>query len=129
LGDVRLQVSANFHLGVAYYSLGDYYRSIVCFRRNVEVLEGDLSRGHMSEPGVRSVASRTWLVWSLAELGAFAEGIMRGEEGLQIAKAGDERLRLLNAEAGLGLLYLCKGDLHRAIPMLERGLERCQRWH
>ncbi len=128
LGDVRLQVSANFHLGVAYYSLGDYRRAIVCLRRNVEVLEGELPRGHMGGPGVRSVASRTWLVWSLAELGAFAEGIMRGEEGVQIAEAGDEPLHLINADAGLGILYLCKGDLHRAIPMLERGLERCQRW-
>jgi hypothetical protein len=27
---------------------------------------------------------------------------------------------------GVGFLYLRKGDLHKAIPLLERGFERCQ---
>jgi hypothetical protein len=30
------------------------------------------------------------------------------------------------AYAGLGSLYLCKGDLHQAISALEHGLRICQ---
>ena len=34
-----------------------------------------------------SVRSRSWLVCSLAELGAFAEGMACGEEAVRIAEA------------------------------------------
>jgi tetratricopeptide (TPR) repeat protein len=128
LGNSRLQVATNFHLGAAHYSLGDYRRAIDVLRRNVESLEGELLSGRFDGPSLSSVVSRTWLVWSLAELGAFAEGIAYGAEGIRIAEAIDRPDSLINAYAGVGILYLRKGDLQQAIPLLERGFALYQDW-
>jgi tetratricopeptide (TPR) repeat protein len=76
-----------------------------------------------------SVYSRTWLVASLAEVGAFAEGIARGEEEVRIAESVDQPLSFVHGSFGVGLPYLRKGDLDKAIPVLERGLELCQTWN
>jgi tetratricopeptide (TPR) repeat protein len=62
----------------------------------------------------------------LAELGAFAEGITIGEEGIRIAEAFDNSMNRASAYSNVGDLYLRKGDLHKAIAVLERGIELCQ---
>jgi tetratricopeptide (TPR) repeat protein len=64
----------------------------------------------------------------LAEVGAFAEGLARGEESLRIAEAVDHPHSLINACRGIGHVYLHKGEWHQAIPWLERGLEVCRVW-
>jgi len=56
----------------------------------------------------------------------FAEGRVLGEEGLQIAETVAHPSSLMWAAYGLGLLSLCKGDLPRALPLLERALGICQ---
>jgi tetratricopeptide (TPR) repeat protein len=73
-----------------------------------------------------AVISRTWLVWCLAEMGTFAEGLVHGEEAIRIAEGVDHPYSLISAYYGLGLLHLRQGDLHQAIPMLERSLRLCQ---
>ncbi len=128
LGMLRLQVATNFHLGAAYYSLGAYRQTIDALRPNVESLETELLRGRSDAPSLRSVVSRTWLVWSLAELGAFPEGIAYAEEGMRIAEQIDRPDSLINAYSGAGFLYLRQGALPRAIPLLERGFGLYQDW-
>jgi tetratricopeptide (TPR) repeat protein len=60
------------------------------------------------------------------EVGAFAEGLSRGEEGVQVAEAVDEPFSLITAYIGIGMLYLRKGDLLKATPVLERALGICE---
>jgi tetratricopeptide (TPR) repeat protein len=43
-----------------------------------------------------------------------------------VAERTDDTASLIAAYRDLGHLYLCKGDLHRAISVLERGLGLCQ---
>jgi tetratricopeptide (TPR) repeat protein len=74
-------------------------------------------------PGFPFVVSRFWLGACLARLGQFAEGLAHGEEGVRIAEALDQRYTLTGACCEVGLAYLRKGDLDRAIAMLERGRE------
>jgi tetratricopeptide (TPR) repeat protein len=126
IGDVDLQVATQGLLGQAYYFLGDYHRAADILRRNVASLECELLRERFGLPNPASVFSRTWLVASLAELGAFAEGIARGEEAVRIAESIDQPGRVVQASFGIGLLHLRKGDLDKAIAALERGLELCQ---
>ena len=78
---------------------------------------------------VHSVVSRRWLVQALAETGAFAAGIARGEEGIRIAETADHPYSLANICSGVGYLYVCKGDFQQAIPFLARGLELCRVWN
>jgi class 3 adenylate cyclase/tetratricopeptide (TPR) repeat protein len=126
LGDFALQVMANFFVGSAYHALGDYRRAMDFFSRNVASLTGALIRERFGMTGLPSAMSRTWLVSCLAELGEFAEGTARGEEAVQIAESVDHPFSLTQACFGLGDLYLRKGDLHKALPVLERGLGLCR---
>jgi len=129
LGDFPLQVRTNFYLGQAYHDLGDYRRAMDVLRRTIAALEGELMRKRLGMAGLPSVFVRTWLVWCLAELGAFAEGMARGEEGVRIAEAVDHPFSMIVAYCGVGVLSLRKGDLHQAIAVLERGLGVCQDSH
>ena len=129
LHDFSLDVSTNAYVGQVYHVRGDYRRAATLFRRNVEALVGDRVRERFGLPQPPSVHSRTCLVWCLAELGEFAEGIVRGEEALRIAEAVDQPLSLTVAYSGLGSLYVRKGDLEKAIPLLERGLELGRAWN
>jgi class 3 adenylate cyclase/tetratricopeptide (TPR) repeat protein len=126
LGDFGLKVVANTYLGVVYIAQGDYRRAIEFLSWNVASLEGDLIRERFGLTGFPSVLSRSYLGWSHAERGEFAEGTARGEEGIWIAEAADHPFSLIIAHWGVGLLYLRKGDLHKAISVLEGSLRLCQ---
>jgi class 3 adenylate cyclase/tetratricopeptide (TPR) repeat protein len=128
LGDTALQVVTHLFLGRAYYGLGDYPRAIDLLRQNVVSLDEARLREHFSLPGLPAVLSRDVLARCLAEVGAFAEGLARGEESLRIAEAVDDPHSLINACRGMGHVYLHKGAWHQAIVWLERGLEVCRVW-
>jgi tetratricopeptide (TPR) repeat protein len=65
------------------------------------------------------------LLWALAEVGEFTEGVSRGEEGSRIAEAAEDLTYLILACLGVGRLCLRQGDVHQAISVLERGLRLC----
>jgi class 3 adenylate cyclase/tetratricopeptide (TPR) repeat protein len=128
LGDAVLQVVMHLFLGRAYSALGDYAQAIDLLRQNLVSLEGALLWEHFSLPALPSVTSRTQLAQCLAELGAFTEGLAHGEEGLRIAEAVDNPFSLIQACLSVGHVYLRKGELHQAIPRLERGRDVCRVW-
>ncbi len=121
-GNFNLNVQATFRLGQTYHSLGDYPRAIEFLRANVATLEGDLVCERCGMAGFPSVFSRTWLAWSLAERGEFAEAITLAKEGIRIAEDANHLYTLSLAIFGLGKVHLLKGDLDTAVPVLERGL-------
>jgi class 3 adenylate cyclase/tetratricopeptide (TPR) repeat protein len=133
VADIALQVEGNYRLGQVYWSLGDYRQAIACFERNVVCLKGDLIRERFGMPGLPSVNSRAWMVWCLAEQGAFAEAMERGEDVVHLAEAlaeaMDHPFSLSTAHWGVGHLYLRRGDLDKAIPAFERALEVSQVGH
>ena len=126
LGDVALQVHANQRLGRVYLNLGDYCQATDVLKRNVASLEGKLLWEHFGEVNPPSVQSRGWLVRCLAELGEFAEGIAYAGEAVRLAEAVGQPFGLIQICDGVGSLYLRKGHLHEAIPLLERGLALCK---
>jgi tetratricopeptide (TPR) repeat protein len=123
-GDVTLQVETHFYLGQAHHALGDYHRSSDLLRQTLEALEGDLSRRRF---GVfYALVAHTWLVWCLAETGAFTEGITLVQGMLRTAEEGDNLVSRIGASFGSAHLYLRKGELDKAIAVCERGLELCE---
>jgi tetratricopeptide (TPR) repeat protein len=124
---VAVQVLATYILGHVYHLLGDYRQAIELLRRNLACPEGELLYPSFSAPP--SVTSRTSLVNCLAELGEFAEGIARSEEGVRIAEAIADPTSFIFAYMGVSRLYLHKGDVYKAIPALERALAFCQGAH
>jgi len=77
-------------------------------------------------PGSIGAISRGWLCWSLAELGAFGEGIAQGRHALAIAETADHPFSLVDACRELGCLYIRLGDSASAAALLERGLGLAQ---
>jgi class 3 adenylate cyclase/tetratricopeptide (TPR) repeat protein len=128
--DIGLQAMAYFVLGEVYYGLGDYHQAIAMLRRNVEALDQAGSHERFGEPtlgpGLQAVASRCWLIQALAGVGAFAEGIAIAEDALRLAEADGHPYTLALAYARVSFLYLGQGEVHQAIPCLERGLELCR---
>ncbi len=130
LRDATLQAMAYFVLGEVYYALGDYRRAVDMLRRNVEVLDhaGPQERFGKSSlgPGLQTVASRCWLIQALAGLGAFAEARAIAADTLQLAEADGHPYTVALAYARVSFLYLGQGEVHQAIPYLERSLELCR---
>jgi tetratricopeptide (TPR) repeat protein len=130
--DVNLQVMAYFVLGEVYYDLGDYRRAMDMLRRNVEALDPAGTQERFGEPvlgpGLQSVASYRWLIQALADVGAFTEGLAIAEDTIRLAEADGHPYTLVLAYTGVGYLYLGKGEVHKSIPLLDRGLDLCQVW-
>jgi tetratricopeptide (TPR) repeat protein len=121
-------MNSTVFLGQTYVTMGHYRRAADSLRRTIDALPGDILYQRLGASAVPAVISRAWLVWSLAELGEFAEGIAPGEEAIQIAEAAGHPFSLIAPRYGFGLLHLRKGDLDKAIPVLEHGLEVCNAW-
>jgi class 3 adenylate cyclase/tetratricopeptide (TPR) repeat protein len=129
LGHVGLQARAHLSLGRAYYDAGDYPRAVESLERNMAILQGDLLYERFGLNGIVAVLSRVWLSLCHAELGAFTEGLAMAEEGLRIAETVNSPFSLIETCRGVSFLYLRQGDMHRAIPELERAIGLCQDWH
>ena len=129
LRHVGLQARAHLILGRVYYDAGDYARAVESLGRNVATLQGDLLSERFGTNGSVAASSRSWLSLCHAERGAFMEGLTMAEEGLRIAETINHPFSLIEACYGVSVVYLRQGDVHRAIPVLERGMGLCQDWH
>jgi DNA-binding NtrC family response regulator/tetratricopeptide (TPR) repeat protein len=126
--EFSLRLRANTYLGQTHYALGDYRRAAGFLAKNVDMLNGERMLRSYGFAQFPSVHSRTCLVWCLAELGEFDEGVRIGRESIRIAESVDHPFSLATAHAGVGALYVRQGDLEAGIPILEQGLELCRTW-
>ena len=129
LGHSGLQALAHFSLGRAYYDVGDYAQAVASLEQNVATLQGRLLYERFGTNSNVAVASRAWLSYCHAERGAFTEGLAMAEDGLRVAETVNLPFSLIEACSGVGLVCLRQGDVHRAVPVLERALGLCQDWH
>jgi tetratricopeptide (TPR) repeat protein len=125
-GAFDIQVMAQTHLGIAYSTVGDFRQALDISRQAMMSLTGELRYAHFGQVALAAVVSRGHITWSLAELGDFAEGNGVGEEAVRIAEEAEEPFSLAIALTWVGLLSRRQGALHRAIPLLERGLALSQ---
>jgi tetratricopeptide (TPR) repeat protein len=125
-GDSQLQVLAHSHLGQALVARTDYERGIEYLWKVVASLEGELRLDRLGQGTLPAVLARVNLVRGLVELGSFAESIACGEEAIQIAELVNHPASLLLACWAGGLPYLRKGNVARAIPLLQRGVQICR---
>jgi class 3 adenylate cyclase/tetratricopeptide (TPR) repeat protein len=126
VGDAIVYALANLFLGAAYWAQGGYRQAIDCREQTVASLHGPQRRERLGQANLPYVQSLAFLAACHAELGSFAEGRALGEEGLRIAETVAHPSSLMWASYGLGLLFLCHGDLPNALPRLERAIGICQ---
>jgi class 3 adenylate cyclase/tetratricopeptide (TPR) repeat protein len=128
-GDFDIRVRATYYLGGAYQTLGDYPRAIDYLRQAVAFVAQDPLWTAPGSTGPISVVARLYLCWSLAEVGAFADGRATAAEALRIAESADVTFSRIAADFAAGLVALRQGALDSAIGVLERGLGLCQSAH
>jgi tetratricopeptide (TPR) repeat protein len=126
LRDAPLWIVANTYLGSAYDARGEYRQAAEVLRKSVEALPGTSLGREVGVAGLVPVFCRIYLVYCLAEMGAFSEGLGHGAEGIRLAEAADDAYSLIFATCGVGTLHLLKGDIAPAIDTLERGLALCR---
>jgi len=128
LGDFALRLETDLRLGQVYHALGQYRRAAAVLERTVASLEGEQLYERFGLPLVFSVGCLSWLIRSLTELGAYADGARHGESAVRIAETARHPFTLTVAYWSLGHLYLRQGDLPPAIAMLDKGLGLSRTW-
>jgi class 3 adenylate cyclase/tetratricopeptide (TPR) repeat protein len=126
MGDFAFQVITQDRLGRAYYSLGDFRRSIDLCKRSMSLLEDKPIGERFGMATVASVVTRIRLALSLAELGDVTNGIAWGEEVVRIAETIGQPFSLIGAYLMLSHVYIVKGDVEKAIPLADRSLDICR---
>ena len=85
-GAVDIQVAAQSRLGQAYYTGGDFQQAQDHARRAMALLTGDLLYANFGTFVLPAVASRSYVVYCLAELGGFTEGRGLAEEAMRFPR-------------------------------------------
>jgi class 3 adenylate cyclase/tetratricopeptide (TPR) repeat protein len=122
IGDPALQGLARQYMGQSYHAQGDYAGAERALRENIEATAGDQST-------ISYVASCGWLAFSLADRGAFDAANSYLAEAQRAAETTQHVYSRLIAWTLIGLVWIRRGRLARAVLPLERGLEACRRKH
>ena len=137
LADARSHFSSNVVRARALYARGDYREAMEAVRENDALGRPASPIGPGDRAAVQELPAgqdrihnlsftRIWGVLALAELGEFVEAIERSDEALRVSASELGRHGDVWAHLGVGRLYLVKGDLTRAIEVLEQGLPMCE---
>ncbi len=129
LGDVPLQVAAQYYLLLACHLSGDYHGTEHHCRRLMQSLQGERARERFGLVVFPAVMSGAYLARALAERGAFDEGDAHGQEAIRIAEALDDPFSIIWACLGLASLNSVRGDLSQASHLLERAVAQGRDWN
>lgn len=121
-GDRGLEHTATFHLAQLYARTAQYARAATLNQQLIDA-GGSSSAGGGEIGSAQLVIARLWLLWCLAEIGSFDEGLQRAEA---MALAATEPFDRLAVRLGQGLLYLRQGRLAEASSTLEEALPLCR---
>jgi tetratricopeptide (TPR) repeat protein len=121
-GGFDVQVIAQTYLSQAYYAVGDFRQALDIARQTMALLTGERRSAHFGLIILPAITARGYGTGCLAERGDFIEGSSSGEDAVRLAEAAEHPLSIATALMFLGLLYHRQGDVHKAIPGLERAL-------
>ncbi|NIS07090.1 MAG: AAA family ATPase [Gammaproteobacteria bacterium] len=127
--DFALEAVTRFFLSQGFFNVGAYSPALEHSRKTVEVLQGESVYQTLGLTGLPSVLSRTYVAWSLAELGEFDEAIRSADEAVAIAESKNQPYSMASAYLANGQFYLLRGVIEEAIRWLERALGICRTWN
>jgi transcriptional regulator with AAA-type ATPase domain/tetratricopeptide (TPR) repeat protein len=120
--DLPTRIWATNYLAQAHYYRGDFERVVELATDNIAALPADWvdEPSNISMP--MSAYNRLWLVYSLAELGRFAEATRHAAEVLRVAEPTKRPFAVGEAHLCASWIHLHKGDWTRASSSIERGI-------
>jgi tetratricopeptide (TPR) repeat protein len=123
--DLTLQALARTYLGFSCHTQGQYRRAELILRQNVDALA--LARGTAADQSaIYYVTSSGWLAFTLAELGDFHAADACAGQALRVADAAGHAYGQTLARTLVGLVWLRRGHLERAVGYLGPSLEACR---
>ena len=125
LDDAALRYLALRYLGRSYHAIGDYRRGLEMLRHALASVESSHRTAPAGRPNPSVNSSKHFAALCLMELGAFPEAIAYAEEALSAVEGVDQAFNLAASCVVLGYVHLRRGDVGKAIPLLERGVELC----
>ena len=129
LGDVPLQVAAQYYGAFVCHASGDYRGTEHVCRRLTQLLQGDRIRERFGLSALPAMWSRAYWARALAERGVFDEGDDQGQEAVRIAEAVDHQFSVIFACLGHAYVHSVRGDLSQATRLLERALAVGRDWN
>ncbi len=127
-GDRPLTVAANFYLGCVRVTAGDLAQAEARFARVVDQLQGELRKERCGLPFAPVVIARSWLVWVLAERGAFDAGLAQAEQAIALAEELKHPFNLAHIYYDLGYLHIAQGTLEQAVEALHNSHRLITSW-
>jgi len=122
----ELSVGAAFVLGQAYMFHGEFRRAVDLLGRHLGSLRTHWRHRRFGTTGLSSVDCLSNLAIAHAQLGEFAEAEACGQEACRIAGELNRPFDLAIGRSELGSVHLWRGEIERAIPLLELGLAVCE---
>jgi predicted ATPase/DNA-binding winged helix-turn-helix (wHTH) protein len=121
-----VEIVAQTLLGAVYCHVGDFHQALEVSQQATALLTGEHRFAHFGQVALPALISRSFMIWSLAELGSFAEGHAVAKEALQLVEAIEQPYSRALALSSVGLLDRRQGAWSLAIPSLERGMSLCR---
>jgi class 3 adenylate cyclase/tetratricopeptide (TPR) repeat protein len=128
LGDVPLQIAAQFYLAAASHLAGNYRGTEQVCRTLMQLLHDQQTRERFGLAVFPAVMARAQLTRALAERGVFDEGDAHGHEAIRIAEGLDHPFSVVVGCLDLAYLKSVKGELRQAARLLERVVAQCREW-
>jgi tetratricopeptide (TPR) repeat protein len=122
LGDLRLRILTTSFLENAHYNRGEYGRVVELATDNLAVLPADCVYEHFGLAAPPSVWDRSWLIFSLAQLGRFGEAAEYEAEAIRLAEPTNHAFTVGVAHRAAGTFHLLQGDWAKARLLFERGI-------
>ena len=126
--DRLLRHQATSQLARLHHDRGDYRQATAAFRESLSALEAAGKASILTGLMPLVTQTTTYLAWSLAELGDFAEATDRTEESLRWAETLENPIALIMAYMGVGMVHVRRGSAAAAMPPLEQGLQVCYKF-
>jgi tetratricopeptide (TPR) repeat protein len=126
--DLALQALARGYLGLSCHVQGQYRRSELILRQNVDALTE--ARGTaVDQSAISYVTSSGWLGFTLADLGDFHAADACVDQAMRVADEAGHVWGQTIARTLAGLVWLRRGHLERALGLLQPSLEACRANH
>jgi tetratricopeptide (TPR) repeat protein len=116
--------TASFQLGLTYHAQGRFRNAVQLLAEAGAALRAAPYDQQLRTPDTRLPNVLGWQAYCLARLGEFDEAVARGTEAVALAESPGfvtSPVAVINALWGLGGAYVMRGEVSRAIPLLERG--------
>jgi class 3 adenylate cyclase/tetratricopeptide (TPR) repeat protein len=129
LGDVPLQIAAQYYLAAASDLSGNYRATERVCRNVMQSLHDQRTREGFGLATFPAVFFRAVLARVLAQRGVFDEGNAHGQEAIRIAEALDQPFSVVVGCLDLAYLKSVRGELSEAAGLLERAVAQCREWN